>query len=145
MKTQKTLKHAMDDLKIESISISRVGNGLNQISWASIEDEFRKLLGQGNYKITICYGETEIPPETDRDKLIREYHSSVTGGHKGSTKTYERIRENFYWPNMRVQIRKFVRECETCKLNKTIRVKTKLPMKITDTPSEAFEKIEMDT
>ena len=138
------LKHAMDELKIESISVSRVGNGLNQISWVSIEDEFRKLFGQGNYQITICYGEIEIPPETDRDKLIREYHSSVTGGHKGSTKTYERIRENFYWPNMRVQIRKFVRECETCKLNKTIRVKTKLPMKITDTPSEAFEKIEMD-
>ena len=45
---------------------------------------------------------------------------------------------------MREQIRKFVRECETCKLNKTVRIKTKAPMQITDTPSEAFEKIEMD-
>ena len=138
------LKHAMDELKIESVSISRTGNGLNQISWSSIEDELRKLFGQANYKLTICYGEVETPPETDRENIIREHHCSVMGGHKGSTKTYDRIRENFYWPNMREQIRKFVRECETCKLNKTVRIKTKAPMQITDTPSEAFEKIEMD-
>ena len=138
------LKYAMEELKIESISVSRVGNGLNQVSWPTIEKEFRELFGQENYKITVCYGEIETPAEEDRGRIISEYHSSVTGGHKGSTKTYERIRENFYWPGMRHEIRKFVRECNDCKLNKTVRIKTKLPMQITDTPSEAFEKIEID-
>ena len=120
------LKYAMDELKVESVSVSRVGNGLNKISWSTIEDEFRKIFGQRNYKITVCYGKIEIPPETNREEIIHEYHCSVTGGYKGSTKTYDRIREHFYWLNMRDQIRKFVRECESC------------------TPSEAFEIIEMD-
>ena len=61
------LKHAMDELKIESVNISRVGNGLYQISWSSIEDEIRKLFGQANYKLTIYYGEVETPSVTDRD------------------------------------------------------------------------------
>ena len=134
------LKYAMDELKVESVNVSRVGNGLNQISWSTIEEEFRKIFSQRNYKITVCCGQIEIPPETNREEIIHEYHCSVTGGHKGSTKTYDRIRENFYWPNMREKIRKFVRECETCKLNKTVRIKTKVPMQITDIPSEAFEK-----
>ena len=42
---------------------------------------------------------------------------------------------------MREQIRDFVKNCETCKIDKTVRIKARLPMKITDTPSEAFEKI----
>ena len=46
---------------------------------------------------------------------------------------------------MREQIfRDFVKNCETCKINKTVRIKTGLLMKITDTPSEAFEKIVID-
>ena len=138
------LKHAMDELKINHASISRVGNGIHQISWSFIEEELRNIFGQGNYKITICYGEIEVPPETDRLKIIEEYHSSAVGGHKGSNKTYNRIRSNFYWRDMRKDIRDFVRQCEICKVNKLVRIKTRLPMKITDSPSEAFEKIQID-
>ena len=45
---------------------------------------------------------------------------------------------------MSEQIRDFVKNCETCKINKAVRIKTRLPIKITDTPPEAFEKIEID-
>ena len=142
--TLTALKYAMDELQMKSISISRIGNGFNQISWPMIETEIRKIFGQGDYVITICYGDVETPPETDQERLIREYHCSATGGHKGSNKIYEKIRENFYWTNMREQVREFVPNCKDCKLNKAVRIKTKLPMKITDTPSEAFAKVEMD-
>ncbi|XP_051170097.1 uncharacterized protein LOC127287306 [Leptopilina boulardi] len=142
--TLNALKVAMDQLDIDSVNVSRVGNGLNQLSWPSIESEIKKIFGQDNYSITICYGEVEIPNESDISEIIRENHSSTSGGHKGATKTLERIRENFYWPNMRESIRIFVKNCETCKLNKFVRVKTRQPMSITDTPTEAFEKIEMD-
>ena len=138
------LKHAMNELQVKTISVSTIGNVLYHISWPCIESKLRELFGQLDYKISVCYGEREIPLETDRQKIIHEHHCSTTGGRKGSTKIYERIRENFYSPNMREQILKFVKDCENCKLNKTVRVKTKLPMQIIDIPSEAFEKIEID-
>ena len=45
---------------------------------------------------------------------------------------------------MRKDIRDSVRQCETCKINKLVRIKTRLPMRITDSSSEAFEKIQID-
>ena len=138
------LKYAMNELKLNHFSISRIGNGLNQISWPLIENELRKTFGNGDYTITICDGQIEIPTEADRLPIIEEYHCSTVGGHKGANKTYNRIREQFYWTNMREEVRNFVRKCEMCKRNKLVRIKTKLPMRITDTPSEAFEKIEID-
>ena len=46
---------------------------------------------------------------------------------------------------MKQEIHDFVKRCEICQMQKLTRVKTKEPMVITDTPSEPFEKIAIDT
>uniref|UniRef100_A0ABD2W558 Integrase catalytic domain-containing protein n=1 Tax=Trichogramma kaykai TaxID=54128 RepID=A0ABD2W558_9HYME len=45
---------------------------------------------------------------------------------------------------MRPDVHSFVKRCNICQTEKVIRVKTKLPMAITDTPSKPFDKISMD-
>ena len=45
---------------------------------------------------------------------------------------------------MKVNIQKYIQRCLQCQLKKLIRVKTKNPMVITDTPSTAFEKTLID-
>ena len=45
---------------------------------------------------------------------------------------------------MKVDIQKYVQGCLQSQLKKLIRVKTKNPMVITDTPTTTFEKISMD-
>ena len=45
---------------------------------------------------------------------------------------------------MKVDIQKYIQGCLECQMKKLIRVKTKNPMAITDTPTTAFEKISMD-
>ena len=45
---------------------------------------------------------------------------------------------------MKVDIQKYIQGCLQCQLKNVIRVKTKNPMVITDTPTNAFEKISMD-
>ena len=76
--------------------------------------------------------------------LIEKAHSSALGGHKGVTKTYGRIRQKFFWENMKVDIQKYIQGCLQSQLKKLIRFKTKNPMVITDIPTTAFEKISMD-
>ena len=73
----------------------------------------------------------------DLYRIIREFHESC--GHPGVTKTYSRIASEYYWRNMQLDIRMFVRCCKDCQQNKTVRVKTRQPMLITDTPSKFFE------
>ena len=87
----------MNELNIKSACISRVVNGLNQISWPVIEQELRVNFDQSDYKITICFREIESSSENERENIIIEFNSSTTGGHKGATKTYARIRQQFYW------------------------------------------------
>ena len=45
---------------------------------------------------------------------------------------------------MKVDIQKYIQGCLECQLKKLIRVKTKNPMVITETPTTAFENISMD-
>lgn len=85
-----------------------------------------------------------FPSESERLEIITEKHASAIGGHKGVTKTYKRIRENFFWENMKTQIQEYIAKCRNCQLKKLVRVKTKQPMVITDTPGRAFDKISMD-
>ena len=45
---------------------------------------------------------------------------------------------------MKLDVQKYIKLCLQCQLKKLVRVKTKNPVIITDTPGTAFEKISMD-
>ena len=57
----------------------------------------------------------------------------------------KRIREQFYWKGMKQEIHDFVKRWEICQMQKLTRIKIKEPMVISDTPSESFAKIAIDT
>ncbi|KAJ1443189.1 Chromo-like domain superfamily [Sesbania bispinosa] len=46
--------------------------------------------------------------------ILAEFHASKVGGHAGTTRTSARIGAQFYWPKMRADIRKFIKECVIC-------------------------------
>lgn len=129
---------------VDTVSIAKTGDGLEQLHWMPIEDTLRSRWNTGNLQITVCTGEVTIPPLNDRLGIIVEAHDSAIGGHKGIAKTYKRIREQFFWPGMKNEISEYVLTCEECQRRKLVRIKTRQPMKITTTPSEAFIILEMD-
>lgn len=47
--------------------------------------------------------------------LIENAHCAETAAHGGMTKTLDRLRRMYYWPNMVLQVRNFVRDCQVCK------------------------------
>ena len=104
----------------------------------------KNTFSNASIKIIICNGITQFANTEQRNSLIEEAHSSALGGHKGVTKTYNRIRQKYFWENMKLDIQKYIQVCLQCQLKKLVRVKTKNPMVITDTPGVAFEKISMD-
>jgi hypothetical protein len=59
-------------------------------------------------------------------------------------KTYEAIRRYYLWPNMREEIEDYVRKCEKCQMNKTLRPKYKAPLEITTTARQPFERCALD-
>ncbi|WVZ14709.1 hypothetical protein V8G54_012275 [Vigna mungo] len=48
------------------------------------------------------------------NQILQEFHTSKIGGHAGIMKISSRIVNQFYWPNMQQDIRKFINECVVC-------------------------------
>ena len=139
-----SLKCILDNLNIKRFSISQNNNDLDDYEWYHIEHLLKKIFNDSKYIITVCSGEIMIPVEFERDNIIREYHESTVGGHKGIVSCYHKIRENFYWPGLFKQVENFIRSCESCQKYKSPHERTKMPMCLTDTPKRAFDKVQMD-
>ena len=57
-----------------------------------------------------------LPEESDFIPVIlKQYHEC---GHEGFYKTLLRIKECFYWKNMKTRVKDWVRQCDVCQRNK---------------------------
>jgi hypothetical protein len=88
--------------------------------------------------------DSEEIDEAMKGKILHENHDSILGGHRGMNKTYEAIKQHYYWPKMKEEVEEYVRKCTKCQLNKVLRAKRKAPMEITTTASHPFEKCSLD-
>jgi hypothetical protein len=52
-------------------------------------------------------------------KLIAACHSSPIGGHSGVKETYQRLKSQFSWKGMKVDVDSFVKQCGVCQHNTT--------------------------
>ncbi|GFX25170.1 retrovirus-related Pol polyprotein from transposon 412 [Trichonephila clavipes] len=55
-----------------------------------------------------------ILPKTKVSTVLKELHSSPTGGHFGVMKTLQKVCECFYWNNVRSDVEKCCRICDPC-------------------------------
>jgi len=53
-----------------------------------------------------------------RERTMIDAHDSKQGGHLGDSRTVEKIARFFYWPDMNKDIKKYVKHCPSCQLNK---------------------------
>ncbi|KAH0604561.1 uncharacterized protein H6S33_006938 [Morchella sextelata] len=77
-------------------------------------------------------------------EILSDTYDSNVAGHFGQFKTLERVKNNFFWPNMDKDIEEYVRSCDSCQRNKTSRHKKfgmLQPLKI---PYRPWTSISMD-
>lgn len=86
----------------------------------------------------------EIDDPNTKQDILKQFHNSAIGGHKGVTKTLKRIQQYYSWNGIKQDVKNYIKVCHDCQKRKLVREKTKAPMIITDTPSEAFEKVAID-
>lgn len=130
------------ELSLKTVSINK--DNLDDIQWVTIQNTINHLFQDIPTRVLACQNQIIAPPPIDRPKIIEENHASAIGGHKGVTKTYTRIKQIYYWPKLKKEIQEYIQNCRQCQLKKLVRVKTRQPMILTDTPGKAFDKISMD-
>ena len=57
-------------------------------------------------------------PSSKVELLLHQYHTSLMGGHNGTTKTYRISSERFYCPNLGFHLRAYIAGCHLCQLFK---------------------------
>lgn len=77
-------------------------------------------------------------------RIIKSYHEGKTN-HRGIDETEQRIKNIYYWPQLKDSIQSFINECEICQQSKYERHPVKLQMNITPTPVRPFEIVHLDT
>ena len=124
------------------ISIAPIGNITNK---SKITQMIKYLFKDTPIQVFLLESTPKeiIDPKMKQD-ILKELHSSKIGGHKGITKTLKRIQQYYSWDGMKQDVKNYVRTCHDCQKRKLVREKTKAPMLITDTPSEAFQKVAID-
>lgn len=140
--TVASLHDVINELQLKTISISK--GPVIDVQWDQIQTLILREFRDSDIKISVCSNEVIVPPETRRLEIIRENHDTPIGGHKGVTKTIDRIKYRYQWPRLRSDVQRYVKTCRECQLKKLVRLKTRQPMVLTDTPGTAFEKVSMD-
>jgi hypothetical protein len=84
-----------------------------------------------------------VDPEL-RKEIFDKAHLSKFSIHPGSTKMYQDLKKNFWWSNMKVDIAKYVAECDTCHRVKASHLKSAGVLQPLTIPLWKWDDISMD-
>ena len=79
-------------------------------------------------------------PKHLRNFVVQQYHDQ--NGHMGVQKTFDSIRQKYYWPNLFKEINKYVNECTICQTRSLQKIRQ--PLQETDIPSYPMAKLGLD-
>ncbi|KAH0760251.1 hypothetical protein KY290_023744 [Solanum tuberosum] len=100
---------------------------------------------QFNDGLLFFKGRLVIPSDAQlRHKLLFEFHATNIGGHAGVAQTYHRLASNFYWNQMRKDVKSFVMTCQICQQMKDTNLHPVGLLQPLPIPDQVFEDIAMD-
>ena len=84
-----------------------------------------------------------VVPKTLRFEILSNAHDHITGGHLGTHKTYQKIRQRYWWRGMFKDTEHWCKSCVDCSMRKT--PKTNLRAPLIPIPVEgAFDRVAVD-
>lgn len=128
--------------KLKKVAISVMDPIFKHYSQVMFKEICNKLLN--DVTIIIYIPAQIITNPTEINNLIKENHNTLLGGHMGINKLIQKIRRNYYWPNMKKSITNYVKNCTQCKQNKHS-ITNKEVLQKTTTPLKPFDLISVDT
>lgn len=109
-----------------------------------IKRSIGEIFNKTEISFTLFVGsQLEINDVNEIDEILRVYHRSILGGHRGVERMKNTIRKFYTWPTMSSDIKKYIQNCEICEKTKIHR-HTSTPLQITSVANAPFEKIYID-
>ena len=84
-----------------------------------------------------------VVPSCLYNDILIAYHDSILGGHQGIDRTYNSIRQKYFWPRMFAHIETYVKTCTTCQRIKVNRHAQRAPLQPLPI-GEVFSRLHID-
>ncbi|KAJ1089924.1 hypothetical protein NDU88_003064 [Pleurodeles waltl] len=85
-----------------------------------------------------------VVPQLFREFILTLAHDIPLAGHLGQTKTWERLVNHFYWPNMSNMVKEFCLSCPTCQASGKTGGHPKAPLIPLPVVGVPFERVGVD-
>ena len=85
-----------------------------------------------------------VVPQALRERVISTAHDNMLSGHCGIKRTIDRVFSNFYWPELREDVRRFCRSCSVCQKMVVKGRQGKAPMQRMPIIGEPFRRVAVD-
>ena len=69
-----------------------------------------------------------IVPQSKKQDILHYVHDIPSAGHLGVDKTLEKLKTEFYWPNMKDYVQKYCRSCDRCFAQKPKKETNRAPL-----------------
>jgi hypothetical protein len=77
-----------------------------------------------------------VPKDAEvRQQILDEAHLSRYSIHPGSTKMYHDLKQHYWWTKIKIEIARYVAECDTCRRVKVIHMKVAGPLQSLPIPT----------
>ena len=92
------------------------------------------------------YIKSKIPylPRSMINDTLQAFHDHPLSGHFGISRTYHKIRNRFWWPNLRKDVENYISSCTQCVTHNIVRQKTPGHLKGLEVPTDVFRTMHMD-
>lgn len=109
-----------------------------------IKSMCREIFARSEIALTFHVGtQVEILDVRDIGEILKLYHTSILGGHRGFERMKNTIKKFFTWNSMNNDIKKYIENCAICEKTKIHR-HTHTPLQITSVANAPFQKIYID-
>ena len=85
-----------------------------------------------------------VIPGSLRLQALHLVHDSPLSGHMGRDRTWQRARDNFWWPSMKDDVTAHITQCEVCGINKRTKKPGRAPLQYTEIPEWANDQVQID-
>lgn len=139
-----TLRALLEEKAIFKIGLVKLDNTFENMDFSRAKRIIKNIFEGSKIEFTIfSWKIMEIIDENQINELIRELHYSKIGGHVGVNRLEKRIKQFYIFNDMKKKIQNVVLSCDLCQKNKVGKI-TKIPMAITTTARNPFERIALD-
>lgn len=113
-------------------------------TYFEIKSAYRNVFrGSETYTTFFSQKQIEVTNIDEINEILKFYHSSLLGGHRGVERMKNTIKKLYTWPSLTKDVKEYVENCAICEKSKIHKL-THTPLQITSVANAPFEKIYTD-